>query len=202
MTPDAFLTELLAGGPLPAREVFGAAAEHGFIDRTLRRAADRLGVSRTGPAGSRMWALSADTDTVTDNHRGRPYSRTGPTAPVRPSSGRPGHPGITDDGRLMGWPSGFTAERVPGMRSPAEAMAWHWTGSEPGPERVRLAYLGRCVECESRIGSDGRLIPDPWPDDPRLYVALCDRCPDEAGAAAPLAVGSRMAAIFAAGPAA
>ena len=55
---DAFLRDLLDDGPKPAYSVFAAGADHGFGDRQLRRAADRLGVVREGSPGTRTWRLS------------------------------------------------------------------------------------------------------------------------------------------------
>ena len=52
------LTDLLANGPIPAVEVYALAEAKGIKPRTLRRAADELGIiKRPGPDGRWIWAL-------------------------------------------------------------------------------------------------------------------------------------------------
>jgi len=55
---EAFLTDLLDGGPVPAKEIKQKASEAGYSWATLRRAKDRLGVEAVkepGKSGRWMW---------------------------------------------------------------------------------------------------------------------------------------------------
>ena len=65
--PADFLRELLAGGPLPMRDVMRHADEAGFGKRTIQRAMRRAGVQsqRQGFGGSGLWSLT--TSRATDN---------------------------------------------------------------------------------------------------------------------------------------
>jgi hypothetical protein len=61
VTAADWLRELLAGGPLAAEAVFARGKEQGFSERTLRRAADEIGVSkeRAGVQHGSRWCLPA-----------------------------------------------------------------------------------------------------------------------------------------------
>lgn len=65
----AFLTDLLADGPVPAKKVKAAARDAGIAERTLDRAKKRAGVTTTrdgfGAEGKWLWSLIA-TDTPKD----------------------------------------------------------------------------------------------------------------------------------------
>ncbi|MGH7372288.1 MAG: hypothetical protein ACREJK_10655 [Candidatus Methylomirabilales bacterium] len=56
---EEFLREVLDGGPVPAKQVIQEAKEAGISEKTLRRAASRLGVGREkkGMAGPWVWTL-------------------------------------------------------------------------------------------------------------------------------------------------
>ena len=59
-----FLALLLMNGPVPAKDVFTKAAEHGVSKMTVRRAAEELGVVKKrvgfGPGSYLVWELPAD----------------------------------------------------------------------------------------------------------------------------------------------
>ena len=56
---EAFLRQLLADGPIPARRIEAAAKDAGLAMRTIRRAKNWLGVkaSKTGLDGPWVWSL-------------------------------------------------------------------------------------------------------------------------------------------------
>jgi hypothetical protein len=57
----AFLADLLADGPMPSKEVLKNARDAGVAERTLRRAAQDLGVqkSKTAMEGGWLWKLAS-----------------------------------------------------------------------------------------------------------------------------------------------
>ena len=69
----AFLTELLAGGPVPTLQVFAAAREAGHADKTIRRAKDALGVVARKEPGSLDggWSWTLPTNLVSDDEHGQ-----------------------------------------------------------------------------------------------------------------------------------
>ena len=55
-----FISDLLAAGPMPAREVFAAADEAGYAEKTVYRAKEKLNISavkRKGKGGGWIWSL-------------------------------------------------------------------------------------------------------------------------------------------------
>ena len=55
-----FISDLLAAGPMPAREVFAAADEAGHAEKTVYRAKEKLNISsvkRKGKGGGWIWSL-------------------------------------------------------------------------------------------------------------------------------------------------
>jgi putative DNA primase/helicase len=56
-----FLLEILDGGPLPAREILGAAKQAGISERTLRRVKSREGIRATkvryGDGAEWVWSI-------------------------------------------------------------------------------------------------------------------------------------------------
>lgn len=81
-----WLADLLAAGPLPAREVRRHADEAGYAWRTLHRARDAAGVTVRregyGPGGQWMWSIDADRSIDAIDDRGRGLAPMAPMAPM------------------------------------------------------------------------------------------------------------------------
>lgn len=157
------LRAALADGPRPAGEVAAAAARAGVSVRTLRRAADALGVVRTRVGTGTTWSLPSTTDTTPgadpDRREETPVSDPKMPAVSGPLALLAISPGLTVGGRVLarGDRVVLDADAVEATRdrhgqswcddlSPAAQTArWgavHLAVDETDPETVRDADTG------------------------------------------------------------
>ena len=83
---EQWLVGVLSDGPRPAGEILAAGVAAGHSQKTIRRAADRLGVLRDPPGGGRScrWLLPADLDEGRGpgRHEGRERRDSNPRPPA------------------------------------------------------------------------------------------------------------------------
>lgn len=140
---EQFLTSWLEDGADYARNVFEAGADRGLNDRGLRRAADRLGIVRTGEMAARLWSLPSANGELSEWSHGSNEEDTGPGVPLVPCGGPTGPHTAASNGN---------PRRGPGERGERGANgATYRTTDSHG--RL-LAYVSR--RCRSTAESKGK----------------------------------------------
>ena len=163
-----FLSEELAPGPLPAKELQQRAKDAGHHIRTLRRAADRLGVTKRKAAFTSGWEWRLPAK-GTGSPKASEVVPLGAPEGRNPPPAKDEHEGDTPTLPLVPFgPKGTTKWTGDVPFENAQAGEGFTGGSDAEGDNGR--HIDRCADCERSV-----------PSDPTFKVLRCVPCGMKAG---------------------